>query len=160
MVLWHPRSMLIQLKSAIRSIGTSLRGRLLMMVFLLSPIFWGCKSASSSESSTPAADLNDRVSSTTHVKPTGIPPKVLDVISHIRQYGSAPEGFVGGDRFGNYEKRLPQRDADGRRIQYQKWDVNPKRKGKNRGPQRLVTGSDGRAWYTPDHYETFVEITD
>lgn len=88
------------------------------------------------------------------------PDKVYEVLRHVQQHGRAPEGYVGGDRFGNYEKRLPERDASGRRIQYKKWDVNPKQKGKNRGPQRLVTGSDGRAWYTPDHYESFVELTD
>jgi len=28
----------------------------------------------------------------------------------------------------------------------------------NRGPERIVTGSDGRAYYTSDHYTTFTEM--
>ena len=30
--------------------------------------------------------------------------------------------------------------------------------GKNRGAERMVTGSDKSAWYTADHYETFKRI--
>ena len=26
------------------------------------------------------------------------------------------------------------------------------------GPQRIVTGKDGEAYYSPDHYETFIKI--
>jgi guanyl-specific ribonuclease Sa len=33
-----------------------------------------------------------------------------------------------------------------------------KAEGRNRGAERLVTGSDGRAWYTGDHYRTFTEV--
>jgi len=28
----------------------------------------------------------------------------------------------------------------------------------NRGAERIVTGSDGRAWYTGDHYQHFTEM--
>jgi ribonuclease T1 len=30
--------------------------------------------------------------------------------------------------------------------------------GTNRGAERLVTGSDGSAYYTSDHYQTFRRI--
>jgi len=36
--------------------------------------------------------------------------------------------------------------------------VNPRMPGKNRGPERLVTGSDGSAYYTADHYKSFIKI--
>lgn len=68
------------------------------------------------------------------------------------------DGYVGGRRFGNFEGHLPRQDLSGRRIDYQEWDVNPKVQGKNRGTERLVTGSDGRSWYTNDHYNTFIEV--
>jgi ribonuclease T1 len=45
----------------------------------------------------------------------------------------------------------------GKPARYREWDVNPKKKGKNRGAERLVT-SEKRAWYTRDHYETFEEL--
>ncbi|WP_425552676.1 ribonuclease domain-containing protein [Kribbella alba] len=37
-------------------------------------------------------------------------------------------------------------------------DVNPKVKGVDRGSERLVTGSDGSAWYTTDHYQSFFPV--
>ena len=87
-----------------------------------------------------------------------IPSKVHDVLNYVRQHGRAPDGYVGGRRFGNFEGHLPRQDLSGRRINYQEWDVNPKVQGRNRGAERLVTGSDGRAYYTRDHYNTFIEI--
>ncbi|MGP1359662.1 ribonuclease domain-containing protein [Campylobacter sp.] len=56
---------------------------------------------------------------------------------------------IGGDRFSNREKRLPE--ADGR-----KWfecDVNYN--GGRRGAERIVYSNDGLIYYTPDHYEHF-----
>lgn len=87
-----------------------------------------------------------------------IPQKAIVVLNYIREHHKAPDGFVGGRTFGNYEKHLPMLDKNDKKISYQEWDINPKVEGKNRGAQRLVTGSDGRAWYTADHYETFTEI--
>lgn len=90
------------------------------------------------------------------IKTSGeIPSKVYEVLSYIKSNGKAIEGYVGGRRFGNYEKLLPQEDEDGKKIKYQEWDVNPKIKGKNRGTERIVTGSDGKSYYTNDHYRTF-----
>lgn len=86
------------------------------------------------------------------------PEKVYEVLRYVKANGQAMNGYVGGRRFGNYEKRLPMKE-DGRKIQYQEWDVNPKRQGKNRGVQRLITGSNGKAYYTEDHYDTFVEVS-
>lgn len=87
-----------------------------------------------------------------------IPAKVYEVYSYIKLHHQAPEGYVGGRRFGNYEKRLPQTDGSGRKINYQEWDVNPHLQNKNRGAERIITGSDGRAYYTSDHYQSFTEI--
>jgi ribonuclease T1 len=72
--------------------------------------------------------------------------------------GSAPEGYVGGRTFQNRERKLPMNDADGNKIIYQEWDINPKINGVNRGKQRLVTGSDGRNWYTGNHYVSFIQM--
>lgn len=86
------------------------------------------------------------------------PRYVLDVLQYIRQNGHAPDGFVGGREFQNKEKRLPAKDAANKRIRYSEWDVHPKEKGQNRGPERLVTGSDHSAYFTKDHYKTFLKI--
>lgn len=91
-----------------------------------------------------------------------VPREAYATLAHIRAHDTAPPGHVGGRRFGNYgrggEQKLPQRDSHGQPITYREWDIHPKAPGRNRGPQRLVTGSDGRAWYTADHYATYTEI--
>lgn len=96
---------------------------------------------------------------TAQVKAGQVPRKVYDVLAYVNANGRPMAGYVGGRRFGNFENHLPRSDTDGKPISYQEWDVNPKVSGRNRGTERLVTGSDGRAWYTNDHYNTFVEVT-
>jgi ribonuclease T1 len=117
----------------------------------------GCapEPAGPSPSSEPAADKGK---DSGPKLPPGVPAKVGKVLKYIDEHDEAPEGYVGGRTFLNAEKRLPQKDKRGKKIKYREWDVNPKVKGKNRGPQRLVTGSDGSAYYSPDHYKTFKKI--
>lgn len=86
------------------------------------------------------------------------PAYVLKVLDYVRKNGHAPEDYVGGREFKNREKRLPKEDAQGRPMRYSEWDVHPKRSGRDRGPERLITGSDHHAWYTADHYQTFQKI--
>ena len=87
-----------------------------------------------------------------------IPVHARETLAYIRQYGYAPPGYVGGRVFGNYEGLLPRYDTHRKRIEYREWDVRPKAEGRNRGAERLVTGSDGRAWYSADHYRSFLEV--
>lgn len=89
---------------------------------------------------------------------TGIPQKVYEVLKYIKANHRAMPGYVGGRVFSNREKIVPQFDETGKPIEYQEWDVNPKVQGQNRGAERILTGSDGRAWYTNDHYKSFKEI--
>jgi guanyl-specific ribonuclease Sa len=90
--------------------------------------------------------------------PAGVPAKVLKVLKYVDEHQSAPPGYVGGITFENREKKLPKKTSQGKPIRYQEWDVNRKERNKNRGPERLVTGSDGSAYYTKDHYRTFKKI--
>jgi ribonuclease T1 len=58
---------------------------------------------------------------------------------------------MGGDRFGNHEKKLPNgnrkwREAD---LDYH---------GGHRGPKRIVFSMDGLRMITVDHYQTFREV--
>src|SRR5207247_9974716 len=93
-----------------------------------------------------------------HDLPAGVPAKVATVLHHIDTSHKAPPGHEGGRTFHNEEKRLPQKEKEGNAISYQEWDVNPKVQGVNRGAERLVTGSDGSAFYTSDHYRTFTKL--
>ena len=62
----------------------------------------------------------------------------------------APGKCIGGDKFGNYESLLPEKD--GRR--YYECDIDTLEKD-SRGAKRLVFSNDGLIYYTSDHYETF-----
>ncbi len=59
---------------------------------------------------------------------------------------------IGGDRFGNFEGLLPDRDG---RIWFE-CDVNYA--GGMRGPERLVYSNDGLVYYTTDHYRSFTRL--
>ena len=64
----------------------------------------------------------------------------------------APGKSIGGDTFGNYEGRLPT----GKGITYREADCYYN--GKKRNAYRVVYSSEGRVWYTEDHYNTFTEL--
>ncbi|MCX2963775.1 ribonuclease domain-containing protein [Gordonia aquimaris] len=90
-----------------------------------------------------------------------IPAHVMATLALI-DAGEWPEaadapGTRGGSVFRNNEGLLPATSAGGR-IDYREWDVNPKEPGRSRDAERIVTGSDGSAWYTDDHYRSFVQI--
>jgi hypothetical protein len=55
--------------------------------------------------------------------------------------------------FENREQRLP-RQARG---WYTAYDVRAAG-SRSRGPQRLIVGSDGKVWFTSDHYDHFVRL--
>ncbi len=92
------------------------------------------------------------------VGPDGTPEYVMDVLQHVQSTGKPMKNYVGGRTFQNREKRLPKTGSNGQKLKYKEWDVHKKVKGKNRGAERLVTGSDGSAYYTKDHYKTFKQI--
>lgn len=65
----------------------------------------------------------------------------------------APGKSIGGDRFGNYERRLPRLNGGF----YKECDIDTK--GRSRGAKRLVFTQKGqRIYYTEDHYRTFKEV--
>ena len=87
-----------------------------------------------------------------------VPVYARETLAYIRKHSYAPPGYVGGRIFGNYEGLLPRYDARRKRIEYREWDVRPKAEGRNRGAERLVTDRTGKAWYSADHYRSFVEV--
>lgn len=69
-----------------------------------------------------------------------------------RRGGEPPPGHVGGRVFHNRERRLPP----GR---YREYDMNPKVPGRPRDAERIVIHQrTGKAYYTGDHYRTFVPL--
>ena len=82
-----------------------------------------------------------------------IPPKARAVLAEIQKRNGEPlPGYVGGRAFGNRERRLP-------RGSYREYDVHPRTPGRSRGAERIVIESKtGKAYYTRDHYETFLPM--
>lgn len=98
------------------------------------------------------------------------------VSAHIRRTGSLPQNFItkkqagdlgwqggdlwryargksiGGDRFGNFERRLPDKKG---RI-WRECDIEYR--GGPRGAKRLIFSNDGLIFYTADHYESFERV--
>ena len=64
----------------------------------------------------------------------------------------APGMSIGGDWFGNYDRRLPAKKG----RSWHECDVNYR--GKKRGAERLIFSSDGLYYYTNDHYQTFTQM--
>jgi len=60
---------------------------------------------------------------------------------------------IGGSRFGNYEGKLPS----GQGIKYTECDIDTQG-AKSRGAKRMIYSSNGKYYYTEDHYESFVEV--
>ena len=65
----------------------------------------------------------------------------------------APGKSIGGDRFGNYERKLPWLNGG----YYKECDIDTK--GRPRGAKRLIFTHKGqKIYYTDDHYRTFKEV--
>jgi len=107
----------------------------------------------------PKAAVGSRPAAKPEAKlPAGVPPKAANVLKYVDENGAAMSGYEGGRTFLNIEQLLPKRDDKGRAIKYREWDVNPLRPGVNRGAERLVTGSEGSAYFTGDHYKSFKKL--
>jgi ribonuclease T1 len=90
-----------------------------------------------------------------------VPARVTATLAKIDAGAWPPKGdsgTQGGRHFGNFEGRLPKTTTGGKRIQYTEWDVNAKQAGRGRDAERIITGDDGSAWYTLNHYQSFTRI--
>lgn len=68
----------------------------------------------------------------------------------LKEY--APGKSIGGDVFTNRQHILPVTDS-----KYIECDINAN--GTSRGPERIVYNEGTfKVYYTPDHYESFVEV--
>lgn len=64
----------------------------------------------------------------------------------------APGKSIGGDYFGNYEKKLPVQPN----RQYRECDIDYQ--SGNRNSKRIIYSNDGNIYYTADHYKTFEHL--
>jgi guanyl-specific ribonuclease Sa len=84
------------------------------------------------------------------------------VLNRVDSKGAPLPGYKGGSTFLNDGSQgaqvLPRTASDGSSITYREWDLSAKIKGVPRDASRLVTGSDGSAFYTTDHYLSFIQF--
>jgi ribonuclease T1 len=99
---------------------------------------------------TPSGTISNTPTSSAYANPD-IPQKALQVLQYVRETGHAPEGYVGGRTFENREGRLP---ADG---EYREFDVDP-HNGQRNAERIIVEWNSKKAWYTGDHYQTFLPM--
>lgn len=140
------------------------------------------ETASESPAPTSVTDVTSETSETAQsvksVEKDGSYTSPEDVAEYIHTFGTLPDNFItkseakklgwdsskgnlwdvaygksiGGDRFGNYEKLLPE--AEDRT--YTECDVNYE--GGYRGSERIIFSNDGLIFYTNDHYESFEQL--
>ena len=84
-----------------------------------------------------------------------MPSKATDTLATIRRTGRPPKGYKSDRVFENDGRGggqvLPKTDGAGKPVTYNEYDVNPYTKGVNRGGERIVVGSDGKAYFTDNH---------
>ncbi|MBE7188343.1 MAG: ribonuclease [Jatrophihabitans endophyticus] len=84
---------------------------------------------------------------------SSLPPQAARTVHLIEAGGPFPYPEDDGIVFHNYEHDLPS-EPDG---YYHEYTV-PTPGADDRGARRIVTGRDGRYWWTGDHYESFERI--
>ena len=81
-----------------------------------------------------------------------LPREAQKTLSLIKQDGPFPY-HRDGATFGNFERRLPQKE----RGYYREYTV-PTPGARDRGARRIVAGRKGEFYFTDDHYLTFRRI--
>jgi len=101
----------------------------------------------------PSYDAPSTTFQRTEQPPALAPQKAYDLLKRLEERQGIPlPGYVGGRDFQNRERRLP-------RGYYREYDVNPKIRGRGRDAERIVIEQrSGKAYYTGDHYRTFVPL--
>lgn len=122
----------------------------LILALLVAALVWWSQSGGGS-SPDPAADP---ASGLPVVATSQLPPEALDTMALIDAGGPYPYDQDDGT-FGNYEGLLPQQD----RGYYREYTVETPGSD-DRGARRIIVGSDGKKYWTDDHYVSFALIED
>ncbi len=101
----------------------------------------------------PSSGSTTTIFERTEQAPGLAPQKAYELLKRLEERKGIPlPGYVGGRDFQNRERHLP-------RGYYREYDVNPKIRGRGRDAERIVIEQrSGKAYYTGDHYRTFVPL--
>lgn len=147
---------------------------LVVIALLLASFFSGCVTTQPVErENVKKTTVAQKTQKTKTIDKNGSYTSKDDVALYIHTYGELPKNFIskkqaerlgwdggslepyapgksiGGSYFGNYEGLLPDGDYRECDIDYQ---------GGRRNAKRIVFSSDGRIYYTEDHYESFEQL--
>lgn len=133
-------------------IGILFVPRFLFIVCCIVSVLFSCQSIETKHTQAPKTPKKE------FSRPSGVPAMAITVADYIEQNNSVPDGFIGGRAFENRESILPSKDSIQNKIVYHEYDIYPKVKGKNRGAERIIIGSDKSRYYTADHYQSFTKF--
>ena len=146
----------------------------LFLTFLLAVLLSACMPKQSASLPESSAQADDTVSAAEERLQDGVYDSKEDVALYLQLYGSLPGNYItkqeaeelgweggslepyapgkciGGNRFGNYEGLLPEKEG----RTYQECDIDTLNAG-SRGAKRIVFSNDGLIYYTEDHYSSF-----
>lgn len=146
----------------------------LMLAACESPGSEGESSSSESVSEEQSTDVSDSGNKTTTVKENGTYDSKEEVSEYLSIYKKLPKNYItkkearkmgwnggylepfapgktiGGDRFKNYEKKLPEKGG----RKYYECDIDTL-DAKKRGAKRIIYSNDGLIYYTGNHYKSF-----
>ncbi|MGC0423079.1 DUF6531 domain-containing protein [Embleya sp. AB8] len=99
--------------------------------------------------------------------PSEIPQESLEVIHWIEDRGVHPYGHADGihgeslptpfqNDGRNGSTLLPAQDASGTPVTYREWGSLQTKGDPSRSTERIVTGSDGSIYYSPNHYKSWI----
>lgn len=95
--------------------------------------------------------------------PANIQNSANETLSYINR-GTTPPGADGnrkrkwGSTYDNRNSVRPTKDINGNNITYKEYDIPNMRDSLGAGTDRIVIGSDGRRYYTGNHYDGFARI--
>ena len=116
---------------------------------------WLAEGPETSESVSPATTTS-RPPTAPHIRyGQAAPQRAQELLVRLQaRHGKPLPGYVGGREFQNREHRLPP-------GHYREYDVHPKIRGRSRDAERIIIEQDtGRAYYTGDHYRTFLPMNE
>jgi ribonuclease T1 len=117
----------------------------------IAPATTPAASTAPAASPTTVAPASSTTPASTPESVQGVPDKAVKVLQYVRQNGQAPDGYVGGRTFENREGRL-QQGGD-----YREFDVDP-HNGQRNAERLIIEWNTKKAWYTGDHYQTFIPV--
>lgn len=121
-----------------------------LLLRLLLALALACAGMACSDAGSPSSGETREAAAT--VAAADLPPQARETLALIRAGGPFPYR-KDGSTFMNREGRLPPKP----RGYYREYTV-PTPGARDRGARRIVTGRDGEAYYTDDHYRSFRRI--